>query len=189
MSEVIFPENHICLTSSKHIEKISKPLFDNSQLFFFDFTRIFPDASFIQLTSNIAPTQYLMSNGYHFLPSIQFTGNRNTYHLTNNNDLLKSHTHILKEKFSLENYFLIIQKQSDYLDVFGFGSTPYLHQPINFYLNNLKMLEGFTLLFKEKAKEIINFSIRCRLVLTGKTKLEYKKLVAFLCMNEGKVYS
>jgi len=177
MSSVIIPKNHICLSASQDISTIAKSLFNKHPLQYFGFARIYSDGSFMNFATHPEFLEHYYKMDYKFLPAINFANNQITYHLTNTNDSLESATLDLKERFSIHNFFLMIEKKTEYLDVFGFGSAPNLSQPMNFYLNNLEELEKFTLFFKEKANHIIQLASQNKLSFTGNTHLEYQNIL------------
>ncbi|MDF2868078.1 MAG: hypothetical protein K0S11_1548, partial [Gammaproteobacteria bacterium] len=60
-----------------------------------------------------------------------------------------------KEYFNIDNGITLIRQTKEACDFYCFGSKPDNHTIINFYLNNLDILQHFILYFREKGKSII----------------------------------
>ncbi len=67
--------------------------------------------------------------------------------------------------FDIGQPIYFIECQPNYLDFFIYGSTPDNAALINFYLNNIDMLEKFKFYFKDKANKLIAKSIKNKILL------------------------
>ncbi|OGT35227.1 MAG: hypothetical protein A3F11_02155 [Gammaproteobacteria bacterium RIFCSPHIGHO2_12_FULL_37_14] len=72
---------------------------------------------------------------------------------------------ICREYFNIDHGITLIEKQPDYCEFHCFGSTKDNHQVIDFYINNIDILNQFNMYFKEKAKDLIKDAHADRYIL------------------------
>lgn len=72
-----------------------------------------------------------------------------------------------QNSFNIGQPIYFIEHETDYFDLFVFGSTPDNLDIINFYIGNIDILEKFKLYFKSKAKKLIEKSTQNRVWLPG----------------------
>ncbi len=65
----------------------------------------------------------------------------------------------------IDHGIYLIYPGVDYCEFFAFATTPSHHDTVNFYLNNLDVLENFTLYFKDQAKLLISQIERHKIIL------------------------
>jgi len=160
--------------------EICQPLFNTSPIKAFCYVRFFKDnTSYGILTSK----QWLIhhfSLNYNLGPPkhlIRFDKERYFCFLTENDltsiDMLKSY----REALNLAHPFYLIEDSKNYVDMhmYCFDSNSNSSLSINFYLNNIEMLEKFNHYFKNKAYYIINNCNKNKILLPNNSLPEFIK--------------
>lgn len=159
MPLLISPDNHQYLDYTQDIREICQPLFQTTGITNFLYIRVYQNGKRLQLGTMPDWFLHYVEKDFH-----QYTC------LTNQLDA-KSIRYILYSscmdnvvfqsavnEFGMHNGIILTNAAGDYNEYFHFTSTKNNNNVLNFYLNNLHILEQFTAYFKEVAKEVINLT-------------------------------
>jgi LuxR family transcriptional regulator, quorum-sensing system regulator SolR len=160
--QIFLEKKHVSLSFCKSISNICEPLSQHFNVTFFDFCRVFNDGSFFNLTSKGEWLEHFYRNQYFLLGADKF------------NECIKSRYFLwteMEEKsipqkqflearndFNIDHGVSIIEKHKDFYDIYNFAARRENYFIINFYLNNMDLLEKFTLYFRDKAQKLIQLS-------------------------------
>lgn len=97
------------------------------------------------------------------------------------------HTMDIYRSINIDNAFYVIKSNDNYVEVFTFGTTNEHPDIVNFYFNNLSVLEMFILHFKEKGKDIIQDLIKNMHPIDEKLKTLYYETFLKECMDRHPV--
>ena len=147
--------------SSSDVKQICQPLFEYCNLNYFDYARSYPDGSAIILISDQVWFENFFRKQYFLGPTILNVG----IHLWS--------SYMPKMEFDLKNFnhnyaLTVVKEEKEYIEQYDFAAPVDNNGAINFYLNNMELLERFMLYFKEKADELIKLSEAGRIVLPPK---------------------
>lgn len=171
MRKLIIPPSHYFMTINKDAAEICQPLFNTSPIKAFCYVRFYKDnTSFGILTSkkwlihhfslryDLGPPKHLV-NFNKAKSSCIISENE-----TNSLDMLKSYHYAL----NLAYPFYTLENNKDYIDMYMYCLDASLNSSsgVNFYLNNVEVLEKFNLYFKHKASNLIDNCDRNRMVLS-----------------------
>ena len=91
---------------------------------------------------------------------------------------LQGHQLILQHarQFNIDHGVTIVKKVTDGIELYFFGTTSDRPEIVNYYLNNMDLLERFILYFKDQAADLIKLANKYRLVVFP-DKFEQVKIV------------
>lgn len=157
-------DKHYSLLSAIEIDDICQPL-KILCISHFTFTRLFKDGSKINLCNNASWLKHYYDHHLYAIGTFEgdFSIYQSGYTLWSN---LASQQVFCdgKEFFHIANGITILQKHEHWCDFFHFGGTPKQSELINFYLNNIDLLERFNLYFLDKAADIIERSFKSKII-------------------------
>jgi len=153
----MFTDNHISVIAAKDIDEICQPLFNYSNITFFNFMRVFADRSYITLSSNAKFVKKL--SAVVWPPKDIETANCHVefmrYVFICNIKQIPSCFKPLLREFNIENGLIVRDYNAFYEDRFLFTTQ---YQDFNIYefcFNNIDFIEKFIFYFKDKASLII----------------------------------
>lgn len=71
----------------------------------------------------------------------------------------------VNQKFQVENAIALFEKANNYNEIVYFTSSQKTTQMLNFYINNIELLQRFKFYFKEQAKELIKLAYDSNLTI------------------------
>ncbi len=176
MSQITIPKNHFCLNVTTEITVICEPL-EMHNIKYFVFARCFDDGSIYFLTTNSDASYYHFQKEYSFNPGI--SSNILTTEFCclaspkSSNASFNQAYYDYKNLFNIDYPLYFFERCNGYVDMFTFGSAVNDFKIINFYLNNMDILENFKLYFKEKANKLIQKSNKYKLMLPKHMQLNF----------------
>jgi len=141
-------KNSITLTSSKIITNISKPLFNYSEITYFDFLRVYKDQGHICLTTSPDWNKYYYENGFYIGKKHEYF-NKEDISSCIIEDLVITNTTIdierqkVRKKFQHGHSFRIERVNEDYKDSYTFGTRLGNYDINRYYLYNIDALNSF----------------------------------------------
>lgn len=161
MSNVIVQENHYSVQVTKDISDLALPLKRYGIEHFCHVRYFIIDGSISVLISNRNLYQHHFKCGYKIAPDFPFTHEelQEKYHYyLAKEDSEETYSYAVndyKNLFGLDNFIFLINSNKNYVDYFIFASCLYNEKILNFYLNQLDMLEQFIFDYKNKASKLI----------------------------------
>jgi DNA-binding CsgD family transcriptional regulator len=154
---IILPNNHLSLTSQNDMDEICKPL-KSLGITFFNYIKNYQDGSQITL----ANAAYWIRHFYdHKLYTIgTYENNPDDYYSgyglwsTLVHETISEHARNL----NIDHGITLIQKCKGNSEFYCFGTTRENDKIVNFYLNNIDLLQRFVFYFKDKAAHLINLA-------------------------------
>lgn len=174
MDSLCLPSNHYFFNSAGKIKKICAPFFSQYEITFFDYARFYRQGDFYGLTVDADSFKIFFELQYepvYFCRDYFFENDKWYYHFSalSNTDL--HYSHILQEIYKVtrsDHGFIILRKQSDYVDTYFFSSSCPYNLAINNYLNLLPSFIKFLFYFQEEANQLLNKSHENRIILPNK---------------------
>jgi LuxR family transcriptional regulator len=158
MPNIMIPKNDIMLSSAKDVETICTPL-HNLGITYFSYVRIYNDGSRFDINNNadFSEAYYYKSNCYQlYAPEMNPRAFKNGFLFASPNFVDQcENLREISHSFSAANIIVFIKKQSNYCDLWHFGSPPNAHDMINTYLSNLDVLKLFRFYFEDKGAPLI----------------------------------
>lgn len=144
------------LTTGHEVAQISECLKNSFDITFFNLLRAYDDGTHFFLGSLPQWTELLytklLDEKYAFAKGSSLYSPGNVLWTSLNQP------HIfgpLKESFNITNGITLIRQTAHTCDFYCFGSTPDNAPIVNFYLNNIDLLEYFILYFNDKGKKVL----------------------------------
>jgi DNA-binding CsgD family transcriptional regulator len=157
MSNVILPKNHLSLTISKDVADICDILKPYS-IEHFGYYRYFYNHSLYGFPLNNGLYNHHLEQGYPVIPQIPKEIDSNKFYYIpgfEKHDKYNQALHDYRSFFNVGNCILFFEKYANYFDLYFFGASQHDYGIINFYLNNIELLEKFKFYFKDKIKNEI----------------------------------
>lgn len=129
------------------IRKICKPLFQNTNIKYFDFARVFKKNHMLMLFSDGDYTNFFLNHSAYKStpPPISYPG----YHLWQSyidSDFLTE----VKQEFKYGNGITIVKHSKTHTDIFNFATGPENKEALALYLNQPELLDNFINYFLEQ---------------------------------------
>lgn len=175
--KLFIPDHNLGFSSIKEVNEIAKPLFERSGISFTDFARIYNNGSWIFLTSNEKLTRFFFDDGFVFLPHVEIKKQKSFLFLSSVNAFERS-IKSARENFQVDHILAHINRQPNYVDVFWFGADTAKTQIMDFYLNNVDLLDNYTNYFKLKAHKLISAAEKSKIILPHSLQDEYQEAFA-----------
>lgn len=170
MHTAIIQGNHYSVEVTKDISELMLPL-RQYEIEHFGHVRLFPDHSMSVLVDNKESYQHHIRSEYRALPSFPYSfqelQEKPRYYLAtlDSEETFSAAMYDFRNLFGLENFLYLLDGNEHYIDVFFFASFANNKKIINFYLNQMDVLEQFKLDFKHKASKLIVKGDRNRIIL------------------------
>jgi LuxR family quorum-sensing system transcriptional regulator SolR len=158
MDNIIVPLNHHSVISANMVNEICKPLFDHTDINFFHYARIFDNHKTYTLTTHVDFHRHHLKEGYKLTPSFPHKVVQKNFHYILNANISGEFSQAyydFRNLFGIDHPLFLIERYQHYFDLFMFGTKTNNEQIVNFYLNNLIVLEQFKFYFKDKASQLI----------------------------------
>jgi DNA-binding CsgD family transcriptional regulator len=152
---ILLPQNHITMTSGTDINEICKPLLPLG-ITFFHYVRNYQDRSQINLSTNPDWVKHFLAQELYAFAT--YNNDLSDYYSgyglwsTIVHDTISYHA---SQYFNADHGITLIQKGKGINEFYCFGATKNNDKIINFYLNNIDLLQRFALYFREKASKIL----------------------------------
>lgn len=158
---MILSDHNLCLSFTADMQNICRELFNNSEISYFEYTRVYSDNTGFKIDTSGDFQSYILSNDLYLTYGELKNTNRYSL-LTLNSSLLippsPQYTELLleaRDSFGIDNMFVITKNHTEYLEVFLYASNPGNISIINYYYNNIEVLEKFCLYFKNNAHQML----------------------------------
>lgn len=167
MSEVNL-KNHPFLTTAPEMQTLCLPLFSLG-INHFVYHKNYLNGGEIRLSNNPRWLQHFYDGQYHRFSAFEKnpkelqTGYVIWAHLQNHNTVLDA-----AREFNIDHGISLVKRVTDGVEYFFFGTTRDNPQIINFYINNLQLLERFTVYFKERGAELIKKANSKKIIIPNK---------------------
>lgn len=144
-------------TVGEEMKQICQPLFDASDLTFFEYIKSYNNGSYITLCNNLDWLENYFTKQYYNVS--YFRGNPKSYQKSCVfNSTLNKGTECIKdaiEGYGIDHVFSIIEPFNGGCEFFLFGTHPDNKNIVNFYINHLDSLRRFIYYFHEKAEPLL----------------------------------
>ena len=167
MKTVFVPENHYVFSTLPEVIEICRFLLPYGITNFF-YMRVFDDHKLFALINNPDYLKYFVKKEYKLTPPIPPFCLREKFFylgLPQDSSPFNQVYYEARNLFNIDHIIYLIERYDDYYDTYSFASTPNNPQIINFYLNNMELLEKFKFFFKEKAAKLIERSYENRVII------------------------
>ena len=158
MGELIIPESHLTFTAANEVDEICQPLFKYYGITNFFYLRVYDTNHAYLLINNREYVQYHIQKEYMVTPPIPENMLSKNFMFLALPDQFGPYNQLYYEArslFNIDNIIYFIERFDNYYDSYAFSSTPNNPEIINFYLNNIDILDKFKYYFKEKAAKLI----------------------------------
>lgn len=147
--------NHSIITLHKNIDEIIKPL-KQFHITHFDYCKSYSNGSRISLTNNPRHLLAYLSEKHYLEGSTEAKPELYAQQVVLCSTLPKQKLfHWARSNFNIDHVIYFIRPYNDFCEFFCFGSTVNHPEVINFYLNNLDLLQRFIDYFKREAAPLI----------------------------------
>lgn len=154
-------KKHISYTSAQEVAAVCKPLFDEFNINFFSYIRLYLDGSALVLVSNADWHHCVFKNKHVTTGPMLAQSGFQLWENYSSEKVIDDLNH-----FNLNNGMMIYNKNNvNYVEFFELASSIKERFVIEFYLNNLTLLQQFLLYFKEKADKLIKLSEKNKLLI------------------------
>jgi DNA-binding CsgD family transcriptional regulator len=150
------------------IEKICEPLFSNFEITNFGYVKMYDDGSMLRLSTDHEWTKKYFMNGFYNdidFYAMQKVPEGGIHKVLIYGTPIGEHYSALYDH-NIWNIIVIYERQKNFGNVWFFAATREKTQIIDFYLNNMHILEHFILYFKEKTFNLIKNKKSERLIST-----------------------
>jgi DNA-binding CsgD family transcriptional regulator len=157
------------------------PLFNCFGITHFTYVKIYNDGSRCSLSTNAEWTESFFKNKFYMLASHETDINKfkSGYLLwLAANETDQKVISFSREFHNIDNGITIIERQASSCDFYHFGSTRDNYKIINFYINNIDLLNKFILYFKDKASKLITEAKNNKIILPDIKKPFYNKVLS-----------
>lgn len=162
------------------VETLCEPLFKNFGITHFGCIRMLENGQMLRVTNNAKWTKEFFQHEFYNdidifdMRNVPLNDQRSVY-LGGNP--YNQHLSMLCSEFNIWNFMLIYERFETHGDFWFFGTTRDNHQIINFYVNNLNVLQHFILHFKNKVAHLFDMTDPSKLISTKIRPLsgEYKE--------------
>lgn len=160
------PYNHHSIINAPQIGEICAPFFQKHNLNYFLYGKIYFNGTVNFLCSHENVNKFHFDNQYTVTVPPQFiTKNKNTGYFL----ILPTHydaiIHAYRSFFNIGHMIGLNTYHKDHIEMAYFGAPANNDHAVNFYLNNLDILERFNLDFKERTKILINESEKNKIII------------------------
>jgi len=153
---------------------ICHPVLKKSGMTFFDFGRMYDDGSCVLLSNRKDVTSYLFTTQSPiFAPIPASLLRKKFYYLIPENGPYQKIMHDVRSYYNIGYGIDLFECGSGYVDVCCFASTADNEQIVNYYLNNIDVLENFRSYFKYAADDIIKKAINQTIMLPEHMRLNF----------------
>jgi LuxR family quorum-sensing system transcriptional regulator SolR len=170
-------ENHYIYTVQNNIREIFQDKLSSYGVTYFEYLRLYDNGDCIILASNQEVVRYLFNNEVPLIATIEQEFIKEIFHyfvLPVGN--YEKALHELKSYFNLAHFIDFVERHNGYIDLYCFGADANNPEIVNFYLNNIDLLENFKCYFKDKSRVLINQALKEKVLLSNAMLPSYKGL-------------
>lgn len=141
------------VVSSKCLRDVCEPFFKEFNFNYFRYLNIPDNNLFYGASTNPDFNNYCINNNLNIVKSISYIRNPNHFYLLEHGDYGSEMERMMvqmKERFDYSHVMFIVEKSSEGLEVFVFGSTDENCYATDFYIYNMDIIKTFILYIKEK---------------------------------------
>lgn len=155
----IISDDCTLVTSAYEVNHFCQSALQQHGILFFAYGQFFDDGRCNLLSNNSVLYQHFFKKNYPLLPSIPDKFLTQKFHyLIPEGGAYQQAVHDVRQFFNLKNGIDLIEKHDSYFEMTCFASDTNNTDAVNFYLNNLKFLENFSLSFKESFFDLVQKS-------------------------------
>lgn len=150
--------NIVTLTTTQDITDICQPLLNSTPINFFHYFRVHHDGGVCSLTNNAIWFKNWLDKKYYEISSFCSHPQTNTkkFMLTSSEKIPNTIVHDAHEGYQIGPGLVISSPSDNFYEFFLFCiDSNYKRSSADFFLNNLELLERFTVFFKDKSMDII----------------------------------
>lgn len=161
-------KNHPFLTTAPEMQALCRPLFSLG-INHFVYHKNYVNGGEIRLSNNPRWIQHFYAGQYHRFSAFEKnpkelqSGYVLWSHLQNHNVVLDA-----AREFNIDHGISLVKRVTDGVEYFFFGTSRDNPQIINFYINNLDLLERFTIYFKDRGRELIKIANTKKIIIPNK---------------------
>ena len=165
MNKVILNVNNPLVDLVSSVREICNPFFKLSELTYFEHVKIYNDGTIAAIATRPDHLLYIVNNNLYLtkheinaMQKYNFVSRRLCSPALRNEKILKITTN-MEENCNLFQGLAILNRQKDCIELFGFcSSNPEITETMNFYCNNLEVINKFIKYFKHRAENLIKES-------------------------------
>lgn len=172
----ILPEKHYSLDIIEDVKAICDPFFKSHGIKHFTYFRCHDDGTAYTLISHRALYTHHIKSEYIVAPKIDKSTLKSKFHYFAMPELEDDFSQAVFDYntlFSIKNPIYLFERYEGYFDLFIYSHTSNKSDSINFFLNNLNILDNFKFYFKDKAKKLIEKSKENKIVLPKHMKTNF----------------
>lgn len=166
MSDLIF-EKLTAVKLSDEVNELVYPLLKYFQITYFGYIKVYEDNSHVMASNNYEWGECFYKNFFHqgvyHKPLDSYESGYSLW----SQQADQSITHVMRTDFNIDHGITIVRKEAEFCEFFIFATRPENHGIVNWYINNLNLLEAFVLSFKENGSKIIQSIEKDRFLLPG----------------------
>lgn len=179
MGEILLPYNHYSRSITDDINAIAYPLIRYG-ITYFAYLRFYNDGHAFNLVTHWESLSHQVNKQYPLSPPIKIELCKNNFHyLPFSDELFAENNPVYRDYaqlFNLGHPIFFIERYKDYTDVFAYSTVANNAGIVNFYLNNLDILEKFKFYFKDKARKLIDKSTKNRILIPEHMRLDFNTI-------------
>jgi DNA-binding CsgD family transcriptional regulator len=152
---MLLSDDHLFFTASSEMRELISPL-KKYNIHYFTYNKNYLDGTQIRLTTHEHHLKAFLENECYKTGNIDahpslYLDQVALFSTLKNQSLVEW----IKNDFNVGNGIYVVRKSERYTEFFSFGTTPNNFGIIDFYLNNLNVLQKFCDYFKEQGKSLI----------------------------------
>ncbi len=148
-------DDHVSIKTSPDVTQICQPLFENTEVTYFSYVRIYKNYKLLSLTSNPEFQKYYYSQEYYKKPAAITTCINPGQHLLSSQLCLSDMVADAKSIFNIDNFLEVVSEHNEYFEIVRFGGASNNKKILEIYLNQSHLLTTFKFHFLEKAQYLI----------------------------------
>lgn len=160
-------KRHLTITSCQDVESIMMPLLRQHGITFFNFYREYYDGTVIRLSSDAIWAERYFAKGYVNIPAKvprAYLTKPFNYFIWLTEDCPAMLTDSAMN-FDIANGISLAEKSDHFIEFYGFASTRNNRAIVNFYINNLELLQHYCCYFKQQAACLIAQAERSKIMI------------------------
>ncbi len=176
----ILPKNHISFTSESDMRSLCQTTLAPFGITYFNYLRIYDDGWGYILSTRSQLVNYVFENKIPLAAPVQpeVVSEKFNYLILPVGAYEKS-VHEVKVHFNAAHFINLVDRHNGYFDLHCFGSTANNNVIVNFYLNNMGILENFKFYFKKQAENLLKKSEKSKILIPESMRPTFKGLNSF----------
>ncbi len=187
MTALMSLDNHKYLHYTDDIKTICSPIFECTDIDCFLYVRVYEDNRRLQLGTNPDWLRHYVEHDYHVrTPLTNNVDTQQNHYILYNTCMENEVFQAAVNDFDMHDGIILTNKMDKYIEFFHFSSKSPQNNCLQFYLNNLNLLEKFNLYFKESAQDIIA-ETKPLITASPQKSILPKETLNLLCEQEAAV--